>query len=72
MTGNRCGTGEIILTGERNKTSCPDVYQWIKDHVFKKEAPEEKCRGIVGIPAALDMWSDFPFGRDFGTASDIV
>ena len=65
VTGNRCGTGEIILTGERNKTSCPDVYQWIKDHVFKKEAPEGKCRGIVGIPAALDMWSDFPFWAGF-------
>lgn len=41
------------------------MYQWIKDHVFKKEAPEEKCRGIVGIPAALDMWSDFPFWAGF-------
>lgn len=70
ITGNRCETGEMIFTRAQqgNKELLPDIYQWVKNHVFRKIQPKGVCKGVVGIPAVLDMWSDFPYWVGFWAA----
>lgn len=63
-TGNRCETGAALIPG-RKKEKLPDLMQWVKDHVFRKCPAEGEKKGTVGIPAALTMWSDFPFWAAF-------
>lgn len=64
VTGNRCVKGEAIFIGQREIRQIPDMASWVKDHVFARHFIGQG-KGIVGIPAALDMWSDFPFWRGF-------
>lgn len=70
VTGNRCETGEIIFTRKNRaeKNRIPDIYQWVRKNVFRRMEVQGECRGTVGIPAVLDMWSDFPFWAGFWNA----
>lgn len=65
ITGNRCEVGEALVTGMRKKEKIPDMLLWVKEHVFHTFPVKGKSRGVVGIPAVLDMWTDFPFWAAF-------
>ena len=64
ITGNRCSRGELLFPGKEEQKPVPDMAEWVKNHVFAR-AMLKSPKGKVGIPAVLDMWSDFPFWRGF-------
>ncbi len=70
ITGNRCETGEMLFSREKQDHihRLPNLYRWVKNNVFRKRNLRGSCRGVVGIPAVLDMWSDFPFWAGFWNA----
>lgn len=64
ITGKRCSLGELLFPGKEERKPVPDMAEWVKNHVFAR-AMLKSPKGKVGIPAVLDMWSDFPFWRGF-------
>lgn len=64
ITGNRCSHGELLFPGIEERNPVPDMAEWVKNHVFQR-IHMKWPKGKVGIPAVLDMWSDFPFWRGF-------
>ena len=63
-TGNRCETGAALIPG-RKQEKLPNLMQWVKDHVFRKRPLKGERKGVVGIPAVLSQWNDFPFWAAF-------
>ncbi|MGI6765658.1 MAG: acyl-CoA dehydratase activase-related protein [Lentihominibacter sp.] len=65
ITGNRCEKGE----GKEEITNdIPNLYQYKYKRLFDYEpVPEEKARGVVGIPRVLNMYENYPFWHTFFT-----
>ncbi len=63
ITGNRCEKGE----GKEEITNdIPNLYQYKYKRLFDYEpVPEEKARGVVGIPRVLNMYENYPFWHIF-------
>lgn len=68
ITGNRCERGELLMRGRKameNQVMVSNGYGWMRDHIFENPPLVGKPRGVVGIPAVLAMWEDFPYWSTF-------
>lgn len=68
ITGNRCEKGELLMRGRAAMAEKPvaaNSYGWMRDHIFENPLPLGKTFGVVGIPAVLSMWEDFPYWSAF-------
>ncbi|MBQ9955090.1 MAG: 2-hydroxyacyl-CoA dehydratase [Eggerthellaceae bacterium] len=67
ITGNRCEKG----AGTHDETKdIPNLYDYKSKRLFDHYTPlsdEEKTRGTVGIPRALNMYENYPFWFTFFT-----
>ena len=66
VTGNKCSHGEaLLLRGKGKKSQTHNLYEWEKQHLFRRTTVKRPLRGTVGMPQVLDMWSDFPYWQAF-------
>ena len=68
ITGNRCEKGELLMRGRAAMAEKPvaaNSYGWMRDHIFENPPPRGKTFGVVGFPAVLSMWEDFPYWAAF-------
>jgi len=65
ITGNRCEKG----AGNDISRNIPNLYDYKLKRLFGyKPLPEDKaCRGVIGIPRALNMYENYPFWFTFFT-----
>ncbi len=66
ITGNRCEKG----AGGEDKASVKyNLFEYKYKRLFDYYEPisEEQCRGIIGIPRALNMYENYPFWFSFFT-----
>ncbi|MFY9377656.1 MAG: acyl-CoA dehydratase activase-related protein [Peptococcia bacterium] len=66
ISGNRCerGAGQ-----DRNKEGLPNLFHYKYRRLFSYQPlkEEEAKRGVVGLPRALNMYENYPFGFTFFT-----
>ncbi len=65
VSGNRCERG---LGKEKNANQVPNLFEYKRQRLFGYESlPEEKAKGVVGIPRVLNMYENYPFWHTFFT-----
>lgn len=65
VTGNKCSRGKILMAGRETNSLTPNLSEWEKEELFRRSSVSKPCRGVVGMPKVLQMWSDFPFWQAF-------